>query len=140
MIRFARPELKQEFERALHPILRELSIKFGNWSVANGLPPPTATDISRAIKFYDENGLPTIPTSWHLVDAAIDWRIRDYTVPQLKQVIAWWEAELNWKDESAKPAAQRHWEFITKVHGTGPHLHVAIRDAAWRRLKQSESR
>lgn len=101
----------------LPPELRQLADDFGHWSAANRLPVPVVTCITRTKKEnhdiygYDRDSL-------HLDPRAMDWRTRHYTKHQLDAVIHYFETKC--KD-------RRIWELVTKLHGTGPHIHVGLR-------------
>jgi hypothetical protein len=97
--------------------LRDLLEDFGHWSSANRLPVPVVTCIQRTAKEnrdiygYDRDSL-------HLAGRAFDLRTRHYTKAQLDDVIRFFETKC--KDRAI-------WELVTRLHGTGPHIHVGLR-------------
>lgn len=99
--------------------LVELLRQFIQFSEEQDLPPPLVTGFDRDPKFYEQNGLKVPAFSWHLVGCALDLRSIHYTEPQLKLVESW-------LTQHCTPS--HDWELITKLHGTGPHIHVAYRD------------
>ena len=97
--------------------LRDLLEDFGHWSAANRLPVPVVTCIvrtpkeNRDIYGYDRDSL-------HLAGRALDLRTRHYTKQQLDDAIRYFETKC--KDRKV-------WELVTKLHGSGPHIHVGLR-------------
>jgi hypothetical protein len=126
---FKQPWLKAELARA-HPDCREVAARFEAWSAETGLPEPCITAISRRPDFYALNKLPANENSWHLVDCAVDFRISQYTYEQLATAIRWFERELLGKKDTR--TGGRLWEVVSKLHGTGPHIHIGRRDFRWR--------
>lgn len=127
-IGFTSERVAVEWERCLHPDSKDLVTRLGAYSATIGAPQPVITAISRARSWYSANGLPVNENSWHLYDCAVDLRVTHYTPEQRALVIKWLEQETApKKDEGVKK-----WELVTKLHGTGPHIHLARRDFAWR--------
>lgn len=123
-VRFKTARCEKEYFGVLHPAVRDLVQAFCEWSRVSGLPEPTVTCVVRT---PDENraiykGVDRF--SWHLVRCAVDLRNHHYTPEQRRKAEGWLGAR----------AMRPRWEFVPQDHGTGPHFHVAIRDARWREL------
>lgn len=123
MIQFASARIEEEWDN-LHPELRQIMDDFGHWSAANRLPIPVITCIKRTQE-ENHNIYGVQRFSWHLADIktgrvnAVDVRTKHYTTDQRAKVFAWFHEKC--------PDVKR-FELITKVHGTGPHVHLAIRE------------
>jgi len=117
-MQFKHPHLANEYEKLLHPRTRELLNALTKWSAEQGLPAPLATCIVRNPNDPLEGG----KFGWHQAKTAVDLRCSHYSSDQQKAVVQWLE-------QMCQP--RKEWELITKVHGTGPHYHVAYRDFRW---------
>lgn len=60
--------------------------------------------------------------TWHSIRCAGDLRTRIYSPVQLAHAVSWFQHRCQ------KPM----WELVTKLHGTGPHIHIGRRDFRWR--------
>ncbi len=121
MIEFANSRIEDEWD-TLHPKLQQLLEDFGHWSASQGLITPVVTCLLRTKqenrKIYGKDRF-----SWHLLQKdgtihAADIRTKHYTKEQSDKVIGWFLKSCMDTDT---------WELITKVHGTGPHIHVGVR-------------
>jgi hypothetical protein len=120
MVTFKDAVIEERWD-TLHSRLKQDVEDFGHWSAANRLPLCVVTCVYRtreenkAIYGYDRNTLHLLEDG---VCNAVDVRIRQYSRPQLDDVIRWWE--LRCKDRSV-------YELLTHLHGTGPHVHAGVR-------------
>lgn len=137
-MKFSHPNLRDELKRA-HPELRAALAELDSWSKANSLPEIVLTDVARTVKdqirlykksFKDKGyteaqaaSLASKKFSWHLKLTAADIRTNIYSPKQLEKVIA---------HVNALYAGKSRYELITKLHGTGPHIHLAIRDHSYK--------
>ena len=116
MITCKTPRVEEELD-LLPAELRALLDDFGHWSMSNRLPMTVVTCIKRTPKEnrdiygYDRDSL-------HLDARALDLRTRQYTKTQLDDVIRFFET---------KCRDRKIWELVTRLHGTGPHIHVGLR-------------
>lgn len=115
--RFRAPHLRQELDRA-HPEIIMLAQDFGLWSAAEGLPAPVVTCIERDPEQNAKVG--GVPNSAHLARPcrAIDFRNIHYLPADLAKVETWLYAR----------CPRPMWGRVFKSHGTGPHLHLEIRE------------
>ena len=123
MFTFASSEIEAQWD-SLHPVLRAIVDDFGHWSSTERLPIPVITCLGRSVeenrKIYGKDKF-----SWHIPDLktgvirAMDLRTKHYTSEQVAKVFGWFH-------ERCPDVHQ--FELITKVHGTGPHIHLAIRE------------
>ncbi len=127
-MKFKYPHLSLEFDHC-HPELRALALEFEEASRQNGWPEPEITSIFRTLDFYEKNDLKPNLNSWHLFKCAMDYSVREYTPEIRALVIRWWEERVLKEGDSQ---FGKKWELITKLHGTGPHIHIARRDFAWK--------
>lgn len=118
MILFKHPSLQKVFQEELHPRTRDLMEQLAAWSAQHSLPAPVVTCIVRDPNDPLEKGR----FGWHQAKTAVDLRCYHYSTEQAEKVVRWLES-------SCQP--RKEWELITKVHGTGPHYHIAYRDFRW---------
>lgn len=122
-VRFAAVGMEKDFNLRLHPTVRAVLVEFAVWSEHEALPEPVVTCLGRDGATNAAAG--GVQDSWHLSHCAADLRVRHYSAEQLPKVLLWWsEKRANMKSQ--------HTELITVPHGTGPHIHFAVCDAAWR--------
>lgn len=123
MITFASKEIEEQWDK-LHPELQSILNDFGHFAASNKLPLTVVTCIGRSQE-QNDNIYNATRFSWHIPDIktgiirAFDMRTRHYTVEQKAKVIAWFNNRC--------PDPQK-FELIYKPHGTGPHLHLAVRE------------
>lgn len=120
MIACATARIEDEID--LLPLqMMELIDAFGHWSGGQKLPVPVITCIKRTpeenFAIYKANR-PSLHIEFENHVNAVDLRTRHYNAVQLDDVIAWFKKTC---------ADATKWELITKLHGTGPHLHVGLR-------------
>lgn len=113
---------RQEFVLILHPATREAILELDAWSQREKLPEPVVVCIHRTEA--ENAAIGGSPRSWHLLSCAADLRTHHYSAPELAAVEAWVRAR----------CFGSQWEVITQLHGTGPHIHLAYRDFARRRI------
>ena len=154
LIDFAREGLEEEFFLNLVPEARALVMDFALASKESKWPKPVVTGLSREPEWYRKNNLPEPAFSWHYrvedpafkdlangafrwFTSAVDLRNVHYSHPQYGDVLHWFTQRCPAFVEGGRPG---RWEFISRLHGTGPHLHIAFRDARLRRLYVSQHR
>lgn len=122
-MRFKSKALMAEFATRLHPEAARVAQELDSWLREQHWPRLEFTSISRDAGWYERNGLLAPLFSWHLVDCAWDMRIRHYTPEHLTTIEAWL------REKCSGP----QWELVFRLHGTGPHFHVAYRCFARRK-------
>lgn len=97
----------------LQPELVAALEDFGRWSVERMFPRAVITSLIRP---------PRERFSWHFARCAADIRSRHYDPDQLRLVLEWWAGKF------PRPGH----EVLLHDAGSGLHLHLAVRDQAWR--------
>jgi len=146
LLHFARKEMEEEFFINLIAPTRQLILNLALFSKESGLPKPVVTGLSRTREWYEQRHLPPLPFSWH-------YRVPDpaFTNPETKEV-RWFTCAadlriIHYKDDQLGTVTEwlklrcpdSRWEVITKLHGTGPHIHVAFKDYRLRRLYEANN-
>jgi len=161
-MRYVKIELAAQLV-ASHPALLDALRELENWSRSNNIPEPTITELWRTprqqgdiymqiwgdilrrmkkggpvtdeeLEQVKEYGLENLnddelrdraehKTTWHFYRCAADLRTFEYSKKQVSAVRNWL------RTRCPKPI----WERITEKHGTGDHIHIAIRAFEWRR-------
>jgi tryptophan 2,3-dioxygenase len=159
-VKYAEPEFLQQFLGS-HPALIDALRDFEAWLRKNDLPEPTLTQVWRTPRQQEDIyfgiwksllsrykskqpmtqaelkkaiALSTLTDeqlrerarekfSWHLCRCAVDIRARQYSEAQMVKIAAWLTGRC--------PAPI--WEIITEEHGTGIHVHCAMKSFEWRR-------
>lgn len=160
MVEFQGPREEREFNADLHPDTRAVVLELGRFCVLRGLRPPLLTVVGRTdqeqedLYWRDEqekarrNGV-NIPEeqarrlarakpSWHKRLTSVDLRTigpnpadPHWTPSEMERVVKRLE-ELLGVPRDTTAAKKLRWEFLVFPHGTGPHIHFARRDFAWR--------
>lgn len=123
MFTFKHKDLEAEFDSLL-PELQNILEEFGHWSAGAKIPMPVVTCLARseAENAAIYNGKPRF--SWHIPNKdtglihAMDLRVTHYSAEQKAKVFMWFN------ERCPDP---RKFELIVRPHGTGPHIHLAIR-------------
>lgn len=115
-MKYRSDRVRQEFVLDLHPMTRGVVLELDTWSQRAKIPEPYVVDVTRSPAENAAAG--GSATSWHLLACAVDLRVTHYSEPEHAAVVAWLVGR----------CFGSTWELITKVHGTGPHVHLAYRD------------
>lgn len=121
MITFKSQAVEDQWDRVL-PELQTILDEFGHWSSSERLPVPVIVCLGRT---EEENAAlygGQHRFSWHVpkdgIIHAADLRTKHYTVAQKAKVIVWFNNRC--------PDVKKY-ELIVKPHGSGPHIHIAVR-------------
>lgn len=165
MVEFDGLREEREFNEDLHPDARAVVLELGRWCSSKGLPPPVVTMVGRTLReqediYWREEQSKAARAgaiiteaiarerarrrpSWHIRNTAVDLRTvgPNPAAPHWNRVeemrVVRRLEELLGVPRDTTAAKKLRWEFLVMPHGTGPHIHIARRDASWRPPQRS---
>lgn len=120
---FASKRIEAEFDGDTHPDLKRMLGEIDRYIQSAYQKPCFVTCLRRTQEENTKAG--GVRGSWHLFGCGADIRTRHLLDHERRRLE-------NHCHELIDRDGRERWEIVTKLHGTGAHIHIARRDAAWR--------